>query len=223
MSHTPPESPADIAAIRALMERSSRFVSLSGLSGIAVGIIALVAGAVAALIMSQHGVNPFRMGRVSLDSTFYTGDDSFPFFWDKARNYIYVLAAATFALAAFVATYFTRRRARLQGHTVWNSVTRRLFLSVATPLIVGGIFCLILEYHGHWLMIVPATMVFYGLALVNGSKFTLGEIYWMGICFCIGGLLCAVMPRYAFAFWCATFGGLHIVYGSVMYYKYERK
>jgi hypothetical protein len=204
------------------MERSSRFVSLSGLSGIGVGVVALLAGVLAAAVLAAHGVNPIRLGRVALGDPFFTGDDSFPYFWAQARRYLYLLALGTFGLAAWVAAHYTRRRARQQGRPVWNALTRRLFASIATPLGVGAAFCLALELTGNWQLVMPSALVFYGLALVNGSKFTLGEIYWMGLSFCVGGVLCAFLPRYALVFWWAAFGGLHIAYGAWMYYRYER-
>jgi hypothetical protein len=64
--------------------------------------------------------------------------------------------------------------------------------------------------------------VFYGLALVNASKYTLTDIRYLGITEIILGILNIFFLRRGLYFWALGFGVLHIIYGLVMWWKYER-
>ena len=90
------------------------------------------------------------------------------------------------------------------------------------PLITGGLFCLALLYHGLAGLVAPATLVFYGLALVNASKYTLHDIRNVGYCEIVLGLASLFFLGYGLEVWVIGFGILHIIYGSLMYWKYER-
>ncbi|MGE5429024.1 MAG: hypothetical protein ACM3O8_14110, partial [Methylococcaceae bacterium] len=67
-----------------------------------------------------------------------------------------------------------------------------------------------------------AMLIFYGLALVNAGKFTLSEVHYLGITEIVLGLMAAVFINWGLLFWALGFGVMHIVYGMMMYYKYER-
>jgi uncharacterized membrane protein YidH (DUF202 family) len=201
-----------IDEIRNLMERSSRFISLSGLSGISAGIIALI-GAVFAFLYLNFDVRYFDIDRYFIEKYHHV-----------YRQEIYVLlidAAIVLTLAVASAIFFTTRRAKRKGLKVWSQATRLMLYNVAVPLLAGGVFCAILLYYNLIFLIAPATLIFYGLALLNGSKYTLPEIQWLGISEIILGLIACIFPGFAILFWSVGFGLLHIIYGMAMYYKYE--
>lgn len=212
--NTENSSRQQIDEIRNLMERSSRFISLSGLSGISAGIIALI-GAAFAFFYLNFDIRYFDIDRYFIEKYHHV-----------YRKEIYVLltdAAIVLILAVASAIFFTTRRAKRKGLKVWTQTTRLMLYNVAVPLLAGGIFCAILLYYNLIFLIAPATLVFYGLALLNGSKYTLPEIQWLGISEIILGLIGCIFPGYAVAFWSVGFGILHIIYGTVMYYKYEAR
>jgi len=64
-------------------------------------------------------------------------------------------------------------------------------------------------------------LIFYGLALVDAGKFTYGEVFYLGILEIITGLVSAFFPSLGLFFWIFGFGVLHVIYGLVMYRKYE--
>ena len=66
-------------------------------------------------------------------------------------------------------------------------------------------------------------LIFYGLALINSSKYTFFEIRYLGIAEIVLGLIASVFVSSGLILWAAGFGLLHIIYGIIMYYKYERK
>ena len=89
-------------------------------------------------------------------------------------------------------------------------------------MIVGGFFIFRLIELGMYGLIAPASLIFYGLALLNASKYTFKEIRWLGIMQIILGLINLWNIGNGLLYWSAGFGILHIVYGVVMWYKYER-
>ncbi|MFL5763078.1 MAG: hypothetical protein ACJ77K_03990 [Bacteroidia bacterium] len=195
-----------LSDIRSMMERSSRCISLSGLSGVFAGVFALVGAYLAKVKIYE--LNDYMRGTDDL----YNG-------------LIYLLAdAATVLIASLlVGTLLTVRNSRRKGVAVWDSTARRLLINLAIPLATGGLFCLILLYHGDIGMVAPATLIFYGLALINASKYTFNDIRYLGVCEIILGLAASLYIGYGLLFWAIGFGVLHIVYGTVMYFKYERK
>jgi hypothetical protein len=202
-----------LTEIRSIMERSSRFISLSGLSGVAAGIWALL-GAVAAFW--YLGATPFE-GTIPYDriSDHPTRLDPISFF--------FLDAALVLILALATGIYFTTRKARRKGLPVWDRLTRRLLVNLFIPLAAGGIFCLALIKHGEADLIASATLIFYGLALLNASKYTLNDIRYLGLMEVGLGLISAFFTGYGLEFWTIGFGILHILYGTAMYFKYERE
>ena len=201
---------------RSLMERSSRFIGLSGLSGVAAGVCALVGATVAYMYL---GAQPFEYDHqyvyyVRALTTTRWGLDYLLFFIMDAL----LTAAAAIAFGI----YFTTRRARLKGQSIWDPTARRLLFNLGVPLFVGGLFCLALLVHGELAFVAPTTLVFYGLALVNGSKYTLNDVLYLGLTEIALGLLGMFMLRFGMEFWVIGFGFLHIFYGLMMYFKYER-
>ncbi|PVY39448.1 hypothetical protein [Pontibacter virosus] len=194
--------------IRNIMDRSSRFISLSGLSGVFAGLSALIGAAVVKWYFSQHNINYYN----DMASNF------------SRENVLFVLAIAVgvLVLAFGTATYFTARNARKKNQRTWDNQSKRLLVNLAIPLAAGGVFCAVLLYHGILYLVAPAMLVFYGLALLNGSKYTLGDIRYLGIIQIILGLVASVFVSYGLMLWTLGFGILHIVYGALVYFKYER-
>jgi hypothetical protein len=193
--------------IKRMMERSSRFISLSGLSGVSAGLCAL-AGAWLA-----HR----KIGNWSLDATLYGRDSELGLIID-----LLLIAGFTF-VAAFVSAFiFTYIRSRKNNTPVWGTATWRLLWNTMIPLAVGGVFMLRLLQLGQYEMIAPGCLIFYGLALVNGSKYTLGEIRYLGYGQLVLGLINLWYIGWGLEMWAIGFGVLHIIYGITMWLKYEK-
>jgi len=198
--------------IRAMMERSSRFISLSGLSGIAAGIIALIGSAFIFFYLN------FDTRYFDVERYFREGMYHFSYY---DAMIILITAFVVLVLALGSAIYFTTTKARKKGLNIWTRTTKLLLYNVAIPIVTGGVFCLILLYYRVIFLIAPSTLIFYGLALLNGSKYTLPEIQWLGVSEILLGLVACMLPGYGLLFWALGFGVLHILYGGVMYMKYE--
>ena len=201
----------DVKDIRKLMERSSRFISLSGLSGVAAGIVAIIGAAIARwVIFEKYYVDYDERG-------YFTSSD-----FRSLRLQLIVLAAGIFAAAFCSAFYFTWRKSSKAGDTLWNPVSRRLFWNMLIPLAAGAFFILGMLQYNEWRFVAPACLVFYGISLVNASKYTLTDIRYLGYCEIITGLINMQWIGYGLYFWAFGFGVLHIVYGIWMWWKYEK-
>ncbi len=204
-----------IREIRGLMERSSRFIGLSGLAGVSAGIFALMGAAAVYWFGDTYPFEESRLYYMRMPEDLPFGLHPIGFFLMVA---VLVLIAA---LAGGI--YFTTRRAKRKGQKIWDRLTQRLLLNLAIPLVAGGIFCLALLAHGQVGFVAPATLLFYGLALINGSKYTLEDVRYLGLCEIGLGLIASFNLGYGLEFWTIGFGFLHIFYGLRMYVKYERK
>ncbi|MGB1247281.1 MAG: hypothetical protein ACPG4Z_00240 [Chitinophagales bacterium] len=209
----------ELSEIRNLMERSSRFISLSGLSGVFAGIFALIGG-FAAMYKMTGNLSPISYANrysINISTDFIL--------------FILLDAIIVLVLSLSLAVFFTTRKAKKQGLPLWDEKAFRVIINLLIPLCVGGVFCLILLYHSVTLttiypkmfaLVAPVTLLFYGLALFNAGKYTLDEVRWLGLSEIVLGLAGCIFLGYGLLFWLFGFGVLHIFYGLLMYFKYER-
>jgi len=126
-------------------------------------------------------------------------------------------------LSLLTVIILTYRRVKRAGKKIWNPATRLMLLNLAIPLSSGGVFILIFIYRGVYEVISPACLIFYGLALVSAAKFSRPEIFYIGLLEISLGILAALFMSISLIFWAIGFGAVHIIYGLVMYFKYEHK
>lgn len=204
------QSLKDLADIRQMMEESSRFLSLSGLSGVSAGIVALIGAYVGQAYLIQW----------ELESTLdrITG-------YDRGSEHLWNLVGLALIIlicAGASASFFTIRRSKKRGESIWTKPARRMALNLIVPLAAGGIFCIQMAWYGAVLLVPPAMLIFYGLAVMNAGKYTLREIRLLGLTEVVLGLVAAFFPGHGILFWALGFGVFHILYGAIMYFKYER-
>jgi hypothetical protein len=205
--------------IKNMMNQSSRFISLSGLSGISAGITALVGAWFGNEVIQKSGSSTERRIAEVKSYNEVAGADFVSHLFGSS---LFFIAAITLVVAIILAVSFTYFRSAKQGIPVWGNAARRLVWNLALPLFFGGFFLLKLIEAGVYGLIAPGCLIFYGLALVNASKYTLGEIRFLGYAMLLLGLINCWLPGYGLYFWAAGFGILHIVYGVIMWNKYER-
>ncbi len=194
----------DIRVIREMMERSTKFISLSGMSGIIAGVAALAGAAFAWIYILR---DPAATDYSRLQEAMILLAD----------------AVAVLAVSLIAGFWLSRRKARRSGERLMNGVTYRILYALAVPLAAGGIFCLIYLLRGNVQMVCAATLLFYGIALVSASKYTYGEIHYLGLTEIALGIAAALLEQNGLVFWALGFGLCHIIYGLVMYLKYDSK
>lgn len=197
----------DLASVRNLMERSTKFISLSGLSGILAGVYALAGAA--------YAYQQIYQGDFSRTITFYMQHPSVVY-------QLTAVAMLVLVLSLFTGFYLSWRKAKRSGETLWNNATQKLIVNLLIPLVAGGLFTVILLSRGYYGIISSSLLLFYGLALMNASANLFDEIRYLAYCELLLGLLSALLPGYGLLFWAIGFGALHIFYGLLMYRKYDR-
>jgi len=201
----------DISDIKNMMNKSSQFISLSGLAGIMAGIYALVGAYIAHELIHNNKFN--------YDSTNYNNIITVE---STTFKLIVLIAFFVLILSITTASLLTINKAKREGETVWNATSKRLLTNFLIPLVTGGIFGLLLLRNGSYGLIAPVTLIFYGLACVNASKYTFRDVRYLGITVIILGLIATEFSGFALEFWSLGFGFCHIIYGSMMYFKYDR-
>lgn len=205
----------ELAYIRSMMEQSSRFISLSGLSGVAAGIIALMG---AAAVYIYLGISPLSSKR-----WYYVEDVNYEKWGMDYLTFFALDALVVLVLAIGIGYFFSYKKAKKAGQKLMTPSSMKLLSNFLIPLISGGIFCLMLARYGYFGLVAPSMLIFYGLALINGSKYTLDDIRYLGYAELFLGLLATWFIGFGLLFWAIGFGILHIVYGMRMYWKYDRE
>ncbi|PIB32524.1 hypothetical protein BFP78_11900 [Gaetbulibacter sp. 5U11] len=194
----------DISEIKNLMNKSSRFISLSGLTGILAGIYALIGAAV-----TYYFVTTYSYGTLLLDGWVF-------------KTIVFILFMVAF-LSIVTGIYLTTKKAKKNGEKIWDTSSRRLIFNFLIPLVVGGLYILIILSQGRYGQTGGLMLIFYGLALINASKYSIGNIKYLGYSEVILGLLATLYPGYGFWIWVVGFGFMHIIYGTYMHFKYDVK
>lgn len=193
----------DIQDIKQMMSQSTQFISLSGLSGILSGIYALIGAYIVNLLLEQNKYDVLIIEGLTF-------------------KLIVLTAAVVLLLSIVTAIIMTKQKAKKVGEKMWNASAKRLLINFCIPLLTGGIFALLLLRHEVYGLIAPIMLIFYGLACLNASKYTLKDVRYLGITEIILGLFAVEFSGYGLYFWILGFGICHIVYGAVMHFKYDR-
>jgi len=198
----------DISAIRSMMERASKFLSLSGLSGVSAGTVALA-------------------GAWTANWALHRSDAQIPFGEQGAgdawlERFLVADAGSVLVIALACSTFFSVRMAKKKGYPLWGPTTMYMLAALMIPLAAGGAFCGVLLFHGIYGLLPAAMLVFYGLALLNAGNFTFSEVRYLGVINILLGLTAGFQPALGLILWAGGFGLLHIVYGILLYAKYEK-
>lgn len=192
-----------VKEIKSMMEQSSRFLSFSGISAIIIGFYALIAAAMALRILENY--SPYY--DISVESNLILK--------------LSVLAVGVFLLALATVLFLSWIKARKIHARFFSKVTYRTFLHFFLPLVTGGLFCAAMVHNGYVGVIAPAMLLFYGLSLINVSKYVHNSIFWLGCTELLLGIICAFLPYNGLLFWSLGFGVLHVIYGIYFYVGVE--
>jgi hypothetical protein len=200
-----------IQEIKSIMEKSTRFVSLSGLSGVFAGIYALVGAYLAGKELNSYGYE---------NSVRYYTDSSAS---NNLTSYFLIIAIIVLAASLITGYFLSYKKAKKSGEKMFTTIAFRMMFNLFLPLFVGGAFCISLIFKGVYGFVAPAMLVFYGMALLNASKYTLSDIRYLGFAEMILGLVATFFIGEGLLFWAIGFGVFHIIYGIVMYLIHDRK
>lgn len=196
----------DLTEIKSIMNKSTRFISLSGLSGILAGVYALLGATLGSYLINSYQATygPVASLPISYFELLLVG-----------------VAALVLLLSVLTSFVLTRKQARKNNEKVWSTTSKRLFQHFIIPLITGGLFCIVLYQNSLIGLIAPSTLIFYGLACINASKYTIGSIKYLGLTEIVIGLISTQFIGFGLFFWAFGFGICHIIYGILMYQKFD--
>lgn len=197
----------DLVHIRSMMERSSRFISLSGLSGVFAGLSALLGGVYVYQLFKANGIEYF--------------EDNHQLYSTSLITELILAAFVILFFALAFGIFFTVRKSKKLNLPIWTSATKNMLFNLAIPLIAGAVFCFALVYHQMFILVAPSTLIFYGLALLNAEKYTYSDIKYLGFSEVILGSIALFFVGYGLVFWILGFGILHIFYGLLLFKKYK--
>ncbi|MDR2475649.1 MAG: hypothetical protein LBD45_07300 [Bacteroidales bacterium] len=185
--------------IRQMMEKSTKCLSLSGLSGIFIGIYA-IAGAYGI----QQYLNDSGLRSVGL-----------------LEQYIFGIALAVLVLSILTAFALSEWRARKSGQSIFNKTARKMLTDLFIHLLPGGALSIAMGLSAHTEFITSVMLICYGLALISAAKFTFKNVLYLGYSLLTLGVINCFFTGYSLLLWTVGFGVLHIIYGVVMYFKYD--
>ena len=197
----------ELVHIRSMMERSSRFISLSGLSGVFAGLSALLGGVYVYQLFKVNGIEYF--------------EDNHQLYSTSLITELILTAFVILFFALAFGIFFTVRKSKKLNLPIWTSATKNMLFNLAIPLIAGAVFCFALVYHQMFILVAPSTLIFYGLALLNAEKYTYSDIKYLGFSEVILGSIALFFVGYGLVFWILGFGILHIFYGLLLFKKYK--
>jgi hypothetical protein len=198
----------DIQDIKQMMSQSSRFMSLSGLSGVLAGVYSLIGAWLAykTIYFDTSTGGSYRDLVISFEAVYR----------------LLIIGSSVMILSIATGLFLSLRKAAKGKEAFWNPTSRRLLINFLIPLLTGGFLIVFLIEKNILELVAPLTLIFYGLACVNASKYTLGDVRYLGITQILLGLLSTWFLSYALLFWALGFGVCNILYGSIMYFKYDR-
>ena len=185
--------------IKELMEKSSKFISVSGIAAILAGIYALAGAYIATQVIT---------------SDMYLSD---------TLKLMAIIAMTVLAAAAVTAGILSYCKSQKTGQKFFSRLTYRALWNFSFPMLTGGVLCISILMHEYYDILASVMLLFYGLALVNVSKFTYSSIVWLGYAFICLGVVDCFWEGHSLLFWTIGFGGFHILYGILFYLHYERK
>ncbi len=200
------EQLAAIQEMRDMMDQATRFKSISGLSGILAGILTFVCIYTIYLVT---GISPFE-------------SEALDRMWLSSSHALILCFISLLIVCIGIGFYLAMRNANKSVKSAWDNAAKRLAFSLAIPVFTGGIFSMLLARFGLIAIAAPATLLFYGMGLVSASKYTLDAVRTVGLLFIFLGLLATYFLTYGLLIWTLGFGLLHVIYGFIIYVKYER-
>jgi hypothetical protein len=201
----------NLSEIRLMMQRASKFISLSGLSGIFAGLFAIIGSMGATWYLK-----------------FFLPQAKSPLIFDslglKFSSVLLLLLWSAFILflAVLAGIFFTTRNSRKKNLPLWDHSSKKLLFNLSIPLATGALFIVFIIFKEYYLLILPASLIFYGLSLINAGHFTFSDVKFLGYIEIVLGFISLLYQDFSLLIWTLGFGILHIVYGILMYYKYEK-
>jgi hypothetical protein len=160
------------------------------------------------------GLGGVGMGLVALGAAAVASRAATPGTWLA----IWLAAAAiSFAVSALMMA----RKSRAEGVPLLSGPGRRFAWNMIPPLAAGGVLTAALARAGQFGLLPGTWILLYGVSIVTGGSYSVRLIPSMGAVFMLLGLMALASPAaWGDAYMAIAFGGLHIVFGLVIWRKH---
>ena len=192
----------DISEIKNMMNKSSRFNSLSGISGIATGIYAIIGSLIGYQYVTKNNIEISNLDRFHFSLLF--------------ADLVLIIF-----LSLITSLIITRRKVKVDGISSGSILTKKMLSNFLIILIPSTIYVLILILNHDFVGAGSLMLFFYGASLINASHNTLEEIKTLGLIEIVLGILIILIPAFAFWIWLIGAGIIHVIFGLYMYFKHE--
>ena len=102
---------------------------------------------------------------------------------------LFIIAASVIVLSIVTGLVLSLKKAKKANESLWNPTSKRLLINFLIPLLTGGFFIIFLIEKEILSLVAPLMLIFYGMACLNASKYTIGDVRYLGITLIILGLL----------------------------------
>lgn len=179
---------ANLRYIRETMESAGQFTAIPGRGGIAMGLTAFVAAALAHPRMQAHAWTQWL--------AIWSGE-------------------AVFGIA--VALFFARRKSRLLNKPLLEGPGRKFVLALLPPIFVAALLTGVLLRAGMVDFAPAIWLLLYGCGIVAGGAFSVRVVPVMGLCFLLLGTFALFTSRaWGDAWLAAGFGAVQMAFGWII-------
>ena len=206
----------DISSIKEMMEKSSKFSSLSGISIFFTGLFAIIGAVVIYFDVSFTFINQ----EISYSQLINKNGNPNDLFL-KVKLLIYIASIILF-LSLLVLYLSAKSKAKKEEVNLFTPSFGRTLISLFIPVLSGGVFSLFLIHHGLYGLVAPATLIFYGLGLINASNHSYDELEKLGYLELFLGISASYFMGTGLIFWVVGFGFGHVFFGGYLHYKYDK-
>jgi hypothetical protein len=121
------------------------------------------------------------------------------------------------AISILIGVLTTAMKARSARMPMLSGPGRKFALSLAPPLFAGAVLTVVL-FRGEMVGLLPGMwMLLYGAGIITAGAFSVNAVPVMGLCFMVFGTAALASPQaWGDAWMAAGFGGLHIVFGTLI-------
>ncbi len=206
----------ELASIRNMMEKSSKFSNLSGLSVFFTGLLTLIA---ASIIYFDIG---FSYSDVEISYSQLVNNEGSKENLDQKIKLLMVIASVILIISLVILYLTASSKTKKEGIKLFNPTFQRTIKSLIVPLLSGGAFSFFLIHHQMYGLVAPATLIFYGLGLIAASRNSYEELEILGYLELVLGILASYFMGAGLLFWVIGFGLGHILFGGYLHFKYDK-
>lgn len=189
---SPFEAEENLRVIRELMERSTKYSTFSGPSGILAGAASIVGCVVThSLATRPPGSDSFRI----------------PFLITWSMVILFAIGADFLLM---------KRRAARVGKRIVSRLGKQMVFAAGPGLGTGVLLTLYLLQHNMLTNVYPFWMLSYGIAVCAVGQFSQREVKALGVAFLLAGTLTLLMPGWGLPLMALSFGGFHIIYALLI-------